>query len=245
MRNLKDQGGWEDQRPTNLYDPFTIRVPATPVRHEPEISGFTRPVPGLSIGPAGQEMRLDGIDGLVRPGDEVGVTVGNFESGGMGAGFVEITAADGTKNAIFRRVDREFTADELKVLKTMAPGRAWTTDRPLFVESYRSTASITDRQLRILLGGGVGVQGRQPGVLPGIMVDGGEFDFSELDRVRLESGFDAIGRPMVVAKISATVGGAEQDLYVEVVKPAPTAYDIGGFPGKVLWELKNRWDLSD
>ncbi|MFG1955977.1 hypothetical protein, partial [Micromonospora sp. NPDC048830] len=167
--------------------------------------------------------------------------------GEWGGGFVEIryTRPDGTESAIFRRIGRQLTADELKVLKRMAPGRAWTTDRPLFSESYRSTTSINNRQLSISLGGGVGARGGHPTVPPGIMVDGREFDFPELDRIHLESGFDATGRPMVVAKISATVGGAEQDLYVKVVNHAPTAYDIGGFPGKVRWELKNRWNLSD
>ncbi|MFG1955937.1 hypothetical protein ACGFIZ_33960, partial [Micromonospora sp. NPDC048830] len=257
LRNLKDQGGWEDQRPSNLDGPFTIRVPATPVRHDPEISGFTRPVPGLSIWLAGQEVRLDGIDGLVRPGDEVDVTFGKIGRR-RGAGFVEIryTAPDGTESAIFRRIDREFTPDELKALKTMAPGWAWTTDRPLFVESFRSTTSLRIhsyggrsgwRQLGLHLSRGVGVKGRQPILPPGIVAGGGSFDFPETDRIYLESGFDAIGLPMMFAEISATVGRAEQKLYVKVVNPALDVDDIGGIfaSGKVLWELENRWNLSD
>ncbi|MFG1955951.1 hypothetical protein ACGFIZ_34035, partial [Micromonospora sp. NPDC048830] len=256
LRNLKDQGGWEDQRPTNLYDPFTIRVPATPVRHDPEISGFTRPVPGLSIWLAGQEMRLDGIDGidgidgLVRPGDEVDVTIGKIR-GRNGAGFVEIryTRPDGTESAIFQMIDRMFTPDELKALKTMAPGRAWKPDHPLFVDSYRSTTYMTTkRQLGLRLRGGSrrgnGANVQLPG---GVVAGGGSFGFPTMDRIFYSAGFDVIGRPLMVAEISATVGEAEQKLYVEVVNPALTVDSISGMlkSANVLWELEDRWDLAD
>ncbi|MFG3716155.1 hypothetical protein, partial [Micromonospora sp. NPDC047730] len=263
LRNLKDQGSWEDQRPTDLDFPFTIRVPATPVRHDPEMSGFTRPVPGLSIWLAGQEMRLDGIDGidgidgLVRPGDEVYVTIGKI-SRRRSAGFVEIryTRPDGTESAIFQGIDRRFTLGEVAALKTMAPGRAWKTDHPLFVDSYRSTTSIFSarRNLGTRLGGAGDPSIYLPG---GILAGGGKFDYpTTLDRIVFRAGFGVTGQPLMVVELTAAIrerrvhpdqeSGAGQDLYVEVVNPALTADSIGGMSRSinVYWELEDLWDLS-
>ncbi|MEO3781457.1 hypothetical protein ABGB16_32670, partial [Micromonospora sp. B11E3] len=250
LRNLKDQGGWEDQRPTGLAAQITIRVPVTPVEHDPEISGFTRPVPGLDIGPAGQKIRLDGVDGLVSLGDEVDVTVGEIRKGVV-VGFVVITAADGTKSAIFRRI-REFTA-KLRALKKTAPSRAWTADHPLFVESYRSTTSITSkRRLGVTLGGPGGAGTRSTSspqsYLPkGVVAGGGSFNFPTINRIGFEAGFDAIGRPTVVVEMLARKSRAGQNLYFKLVHPAPTVDDIIGMSqsADAVWELEDRWDLAD
>ncbi|MFG3423837.1 hypothetical protein, partial [Micromonospora sp. NPDC047730] len=254
LRDLNNQrSGWKDQLPGNLEDPFTIRLPTTPARHDKDIRELTRPAPGLRIKLSGKDIVLGHVGGLFGLGDVVNISFGKV--GEKGVGFIEIpyTADNGAGSVIYQPINREFTEGELHSLKQKVRA-SWELYPPWeFSASYYIKTRLLQprRELGITLGGEGGAgqahatarQGRIPQVE---VADGRRFVFpADMREVRLELGYDIFGRPIAVVILEENP--IKQTLYLELVKPAPTVPDIGRLlqTGNVLWEREDRWDLYD
>ncbi|WP_141725268.1 toxin glutamine deamidase domain-containing protein [Micromonospora pallida] len=245
LTGLSSGGGtWEGGYRWELEDPFTLRVAA-----------FVRAgrYSGLSIRLGGNQVQLTHLDHMVLPGDMVDIDFGSVD--GTGVGIVKMPyLANGAEKFAYRKIDREFTDSELvelrdRTARARVDGQAWQLDEPPVSALYHIVTPLDHRTGQLSRSFGKGSEGEKlrRARIPALKVaaDGSPFVIPDnLEEVIVRLGYGLDGQPIAVVVMPAGKSGTGQDLYLQLVNPAPTVDDIEFFRKRALWERGNWWALS-
>ncbi|MFG3716154.1 hypothetical protein, partial [Micromonospora sp. NPDC047730] len=240
LNALGNGGDWEGDYRWKLNDPFTLRIPAY-------VHAGSDAYSALRTRLGGKDVELTRVDHMILSGDMVDIDFGSVD--GVGVGIVKIPyMANGAMKFAYLEIDRKFTDSELAELRDKAPGQAWQLDEPPVGLFYHIAAGLVPKNGQLSRSFGKGSEGEklQRAHIPAVKVaDGSPFVIPQnMKEVILRLGYGWDGQPLAVVVMPAEKSGAGQDLYLQLLKPAPTIDDIEWLRKASLWERENWWNIS-